>query len=371
MVSLQSYLGDNYLDELISTFERDISGPYAASGLDSNTKYNFSEILIGISENMIQLPTPSFMKTVLPSQVTLVTHLTLNRIDNMNLIAHQWRMSPLSIVVYLNRPGDLILFIQKVYSFSSYEWVSHAIITLVKAVNPDRKYPINYLRNVGIERAPTDFVLLIDADFLPSDGLYDFAAAVVVPRLQATQQPTVYVVPSFTAPAGQLSCTNIKTLTEMFQQGTISIPDPGSGHGPTRYGIFFDENQSEFYEVCYESQWEPYYILKKEIGQNRPVYDERFENQGGDKQSHALLLNAIGYRFMVIRNHFLVHLDHPSTTSHIKSTKHPEQSNWYWPGGFRSGSSRHFSYFTHYIDEIESNFGHWARFPKGCKHALN
>lgn len=103
------------------------------------------------------------------------------------------------------------------------------------------------------------------------------------------------------------------------------------GHGATEYSMFFahpigEHHRSPYYEVCFRSQWEPYYVVHRDA----PLYDERFKNQGGDKQQHALHLNALGYpefelvvsyadeeggifhrfRFFVLRDHFIYHLDH-------------------------------------------------------------
>ncbi|KAI8090323.1 glycosyl-transferase for dystroglycan-domain-containing protein [Gilbertella persicaria] len=104
------------------------------------------------------------------------------------------------------------------------------------------------------------------------------------------------------------------------------------------------------YEVCYESQWEPYYVVHR----SAPLYDARFRNQGGDKQSHALHLNAEGYRFMVLRQVFMVHKDH---------------STFVWPnGGFERSqkATTNWNYFVGFMQEIEGIYGKSARWPRGC-----
>jgi hypothetical protein len=214
------------------------------------------------------------------------------------------------------------------------------------------------------------------------------------------------------------------TLRRAIRDGSVTLTDPGGGHGPTRYPIFLNTHprpprfqyrireeksdlKAQVYEVCYETQWEPYYILPKRVwisqewqaryplremmrdeeeervrdgrewrsGQwlTLPLYDERFENQGGDKQSHALYLNALGVRFFVAREHFLLHMDH----------RHGMDG---WPGGWREDQSdRHvvrlesrdepcptkkFGYFDDFLPEMEHKFGKLFRWPRGCSHAL-
>jgi len=84
------------------------------------------------------------------------------------------------------------------------------------------------------------------------------------------------------------------------------------------------------------------------------LYDERFLNQGGDKQEHAVLLNAEGFRFFVVRDHFIYHLDH--------------FSSFKWPGGeLRSGSLQDvFNIYSHFHPETEAKFGMGYRNPR-CK----
>lgn len=97
-----------------------------------------------------------------------------------------------------------------------------------------------------------------------------------------------------------------------------------------------------YYEVCYESQWEPYYVLPR----TAPGYDERFANQGGDKQAHALLLNVAGYRFWTSRHEFITHLAHES------------EPKWFEE---RKGE---FTYFEGFVPEMERVVGRSARWAK-------
>jgi hypothetical protein len=98
------------------------------------------------------------------------------------------------------------------------------------------------------------------------------------------------------------------------------------------------------------SQWEPYYVVAK----TAPLYDERFLNQGGDKQEHSVHLNAEGYRFFVVREHYIYHLDH--------------FSSFKWPGGeLKSGSLWDtFNIYEHFLPEMEAKYGTTFRMPR-CK----
>nr|CAG8506651.1 11654_t:CDS:10 [Entrophospora candida] len=147
----------------------------------------------------------------------------------------------------------------------------------------------------------------------------------------------------------------ISELRDLYNKGIAYITDPFAGHGPTGTQILLSHqlyNSNPFYEICYESQWEPYYIISK----SSPYYDERFENQGGDKQQHALSLNALGYRFLVLKDHFIYHMDHRKLV---------------WAdGGLEKNQKllKDFTYFDHYIPEMQRIFGNNVRWPRGCSH---
>ena len=233
------------------------------------------------------------------------------------------------------------------------------------------------LRNLGIKQAPSDFVLVIDTDFVPSVGLAGFSHEIIVPRIVASREKVVVVVPALAMSSVLHYSAYLpwSELRRMYQQGHYVLPDAGSGHGPTQLGVLLEPTiyaQTEnFYEVCYDSQWEPYYVMAKryfkfdehvDLG-----YDERFTNQGGDKQSHALKLNALGFRFLVAREQHLLHLYHPSRTAY-KPSDSAMSGRWNWDGGFKSSKSK-FSYFDDFLPKVMSEYGFNVRWPRGCKRS--
>jgi hypothetical protein len=154
-----------------------------------------------------------------------------------------------------------------------------------------------------------------------------------------------------------------------------------------------------FYETCYEGQWEPYYILYSpesacylNVGDENarksyfdtpdgwlskqskcirpfvtasssvgswdvPLYDARFTNQGGDKQSHAAWMNALGTRFMVYRHGFLSHIAHGRMS---------------WVGqGFRPGTRKSWDYFGDFLGSLQARFGRMFRWPRGCSYPFH
>ena len=157
------------------------------------------------------------------------------------------------------------------------------------------------LRNLAVDAAPTDFVFMVDADFIPDPLLFEYTSQALMPALlqdRAEGTKMAYVVacvaltPTAKAPR---TMSDLRTLFRNQQAYITSL----KGHGTTRHEILMDAPiipprdplvTLRSYEVCFQSQWEPYYILPKDA----PRYDERFLNQGGDKQQHTVLLNALG-----------------------------------------------------------------------------
>ncbi|KAF9179336.1 hypothetical protein BGZ50_006997 [Haplosporangium sp. Z 11] len=250
---------------------------------------------------------------------------------------------------YFEQPSKLAL----------YDSIALTIVKPNYSLGTHTRYPINQLRNIGIQTASTDYIFMIDADFVPTPQLYSFASSAVIPLLEKAKSPTAYVVPCVAIKIeynGRYPDT-IKELQPLMKSGMAYITDPRAGHGPTATRVFMNRpifGSSPAYEVCFESQWEPYYIVNRH--EPHPYYDERFKNQGGDKQSHALLMNAIGYRFLVLRDHFMYHMDHPELQ---------------WTGdGLDKDKQKDYTYFADYVPELERILGNNLRWPRGCSRPL-
>ncbi|KAF9578440.1 hypothetical protein BGW38_005748, partial [Lunasporangiospora selenospora] len=269
---------------------------------------------------------------------------------------------PVSAVIFLASNSD-VFELQKYFERpGKLELYESAALTIVKpeyTSGVHNRYPINHLRNIGILTAMTDYIYVIDADFVPTTRLYQFARTTVISLIETASTPTAYVVPCLAIKEEYqgLYPDTIQELQPMIRSHAAYITDPRAGHGPTATSIFLNPpiyGGSPAFEVCYESQWEPYYIVNRNAP--HPYYDERFKNQGGDKQSHALLMNALGYRFMVLREHFMYHMDHPRLK---------------WTGdGLDKERQRDFTYFEDYSPVLYRIFGMNYRWPRGCSRPL-
>ena len=104
--------------------------------------------------------------------ITLVTQLTLDRLDMLERISSSWR-GPITAVVLLFKAevksGREAL--EKLYrrskDIASYV-TFHVVDEDAKNSNDASLYPANFLRNLGIAHARTDYVFYIDVDMVPS-----------------------------------------------------------------------------------------------------------------------------------------------------------------------------------------------------------
>ncbi|KAF9977742.1 hypothetical protein BGZ73_004966 [Actinomortierella ambigua] len=304
-------------------------------------------------------------KTIAQKDITMIAQFSVNRLDRFEHAMRVWE-GPTSVVIYLQNKNDITELKRYFDQKGKLELYESTTLTIVK---PDYtsedylRYPINHLRNIGILTAPTDYIFVIDADFVPTTHLYTFAKNTVIGLLEKATHPTAYVVPCV---AIQESYTGaypdtVQELQALMAKGIAYITDPRAGHGPTRSRLFtkkplLGSSSKPAYEVCFESQWEPYYIVDRR--NMHPYYDERFKDQGGDKQSHALLMNAIGFKFLVLRDHFIYHMDHPKLD---------------WAGGGLKQNQKtklDYTYFAHYAPALAKIFGWTYRWPRGCSQPL-
>ncbi|KAL3200210.1 hypothetical protein MRX96_053651, partial [Rhipicephalus microplus] len=127
-------------------------------------------------------------------------------------------------------------------------------------------YPVNLLRNVARRNALTEFVIVLDVDLLPNDGLHgQFVAFARENRLfvdSHRDDKTVYVAPAF-----EELCWKCQKHTdyEAWQR-----EPPG-------------DKLAVLFEVLWRDPWEPFYFGRN----SAPFYDERFRQYGFNRISQG------------------------------------------------------------------------------------
>ena len=170
-------------------------------------------------------------------------------------------------------------------------------------------YPVNTLRNVALNNARTDFVILADVDFVPGRNVYEDTKAFVQQLIAQGKQDEkkVYVLPAFEIDGGDQTVPETFDQLKAMGKRIHQVHNDGGreiAHKYTMYEVWMDA--SEPYPVAYKFPYEPYILAPRFI----PRYDVRFFGYGNDKASHNYELNAAGFQFNVFPKHYVVHVRH-------------------------------------------------------------
>lgn len=355
---------------------------------------------------LFQRPSPKLWPQ---DAVTLVTQFTLSRLERFERTLREWD-GPISVAIYLTDAAD----VDRLETYLSDEQKRLAFrdlaLTLVKpdyAINEAAlverlRYPINKLRNLALALAPTLYVVVTDADFVPSPKMHQLLRSRGVPLIthptshtpSPTLRRTAIVVSAFvlsTAHVGAYPATATELATLLDARPPLAtLTDVNAGHGPSLPSLLFQTSSPRLvspamwpprrwaYEVCYEPQWEPYYLLHRP---SHPLYDERFTDQGGDKQSHTLLINALGYEFKILRDVWFMHPAKGGANDSLELEEWPsarlvesdheergKEEVLVDPAHFSKAQIdvERFRYFQDFLPEMERDWGSNVRWPRGC-----
>lgn len=174
-------------------------------------------------------------------------------------------------------------------------------------------YPVNWLRNLLILKAQTEYILSIDADFLPnknllSDILKEFA------KIESTNsgQKTAVIVPAFEIFSNDVTFPATKRdVTLLEGQGHVDVfhrkwhPD---GHRIWLYNTW--KNARDSYSLRKESicsEPEPYIAVRRS---QSPYFPETLLERGKNKVAYHFEMCIADFRFVVLADGFLVHKPH-------------------------------------------------------------
>jgi len=247
--------------------------------------------------------------------VTLVAQLSMDRLQHLDALVKHWE-GPISLALYIS-DAEAQQFLRYVLSSQSLQERRNVGYHIV--YREGEFYPVNYLRNVALSRINTPFVFLIDIDFLPSFGLYEYLKKAVymvmlspsnsslVSSLNATKQ--ALIVPAFESQRYRLSFPSSKTdLISMLDEGTVftfRYHVWAKGHAATDFSKW--RSATNPYKIRWEPDFEPYIVVRRE---GLPQYDTRFVGFGWNKVSHIMELDAQGYVFVVLPDGFVIHMPH-------------------------------------------------------------
>lgn len=126
------------------------------------------------------------------NDVTLVAQLSMDRLQMVELICSEWE-GPISLALYLSDADaqQLLAYVHSSAVLSARRNIGYHVV-----YKDGQFYPINYLRNIAMSQVATEFVFLIDIDFLPMAGLYPKLKSHII-QLDLHHNKKALIVPSF------------------------------------------------------------------------------------------------------------------------------------------------------------------------------
>ncbi|KAI8078812.1 glycosyl-transferase for dystroglycan-domain-containing protein [Halteromyces radiatus] len=253
---------------------------------------------------------------VVPHEVTITTLVTLNRLPVLQRLAEHYQ-GPISAVLHIddNEQQDRLLEETRQMYLDHPAMRRHVDIHVL-VDKYERQF--NLWRNLAKMYARTDYILMLDVDFLVSpsirqilptlapnliDALRLGKAALVIPAFEEKQKTTNNNNKTDLFP------TSKKELIHQVKQHKVDMFHSFwlKGHGATNYTHWYTAT-APYKVVDYNYAYEPYVIIKKE---DTAWCDERFIGYGANKAACHFELYISGVDYFVLPDEYLLHQYHP------------------------------------------------------------
>ena len=249
--------------------------------------------------------------------IGMATHGSVAKLERLLLQIQRWG-GPTSVGMYLSELQDIDVFLDFYRNHrNQLDFVSFHI--LLEPTHP-QGYPHNLLRNLAMDHLGTDFFLAIDVDFLTNAHCHENLKALIqtdVTVRDKLRSKTLLVLPAFerfeteTKTQGPLNVADTKAaLIQQLDKNEVApfhLEKFPPGHGPTNFSKWRTATTNT-YPVEYVKQFEPYVVGYRYFV---PRYWPHFRGFGFNKLSWIMECNYTGFQFAVLRDFFVVHLNHP------------------------------------------------------------
>ena len=309
---------EEHIPELLQAFEH-----VTTSSTTSDNPY--AEI-----SNVIKRKSPA-----IPNSITLVTQGHVTKFPRLAALVERWQ-GPVSCAMYITSQEELFSWynhVQILTKGNNTLFQKYVSIHLVfEAANTVSKplYPINKLRNLALRNAKdeSDYVFLDDIDLIPGTQSHSSVLSTILREEQkndnnikeesSISNKNIWVLPAFERfPSfhdesdtneilalipNDKSSLNLALANKDVAPFHAHIPHE---HGHTDYARWY--NETDIYDVEYGYNFEPYGIIpSKGLHEFFPM----FRGFGKNKSTFFLEAHLRGYKFKILPNHFVVHLDH-------------------------------------------------------------
>ncbi|XP_043266757.1 LARGE xylosyl- and glucuronyltransferase 2-like isoform X2 [Venturia canescens] len=236
--------------------------------------------------------------------VALVTQCSVDRIMLLEELCKHWP-GTISVALYLSdaEVENFLGFVRNSEDLKNRKNIAYHVV-----YKEGEFYPVNYLRNTAMSYVSTSFIFQLDIDFLPQYGLYENLMLHISNMKLSVLDKTALIVPAFETQRYRFTFpTNKQELIKYLNHGilfTFRYHVWTKGHAATNYTHW--KSASQPYEVEWEPDFEPYLVISR----SAPRYDQRFIGFGWNKVSYVTHLTALGYKYIVLPDTFIIHRPH-------------------------------------------------------------
>lgn len=301
--------------------------------------------------NMDNVPSSSSCPgQLVDTAVTLVVQTSTERLWILHETCKRWTHPIVAVVAVQSDDNNsdldeqIMASVQEACS-TQLDLVTHAIDLKTAP------YPVNVLRNLGLDRVRTSHVIMADIDFVPSEHLDELIVqyvedrgdhdAMIVPAFQRVLDPPCTTVDDCKQHLASNESFLPRTFDELAQchetEDCIVFQSDNNweGHSSTGSNQWLQrhrtENESPRQLRCFDSmRYEPYVVLRwcpsNSTKPVAPYYDERFHGYGKNKIQLIAHIRFLGYKFFVLPEGFIVHNPHLPSTSK-REWENSKQSN--------------------------------------------
>lgn len=257
------------------------------------------------------------------TDVTLVSQATTEKLWILPVLCERWR-GPVSLALWV--PNSSMPHNSETVTESSISKCKSFALSVYS--RQETEYPVNKLRNIALSRVNTSHIFVSDIDFLPSIGLRSYLRNL---RYSWLQHPDVaLVVPAFQRRGGK--CKTVASCRKRVEPISDLVPatfdtlvnclrinkcqvfqhdvSPGS-HSTTDLKRWLSQTEPRELACFVTNRYEPYVVITAD---SSPQFDERFTGYGKNKIQHVTHLRKLGFAFVVLPSHFLIHVPHPRSS---------------------------------------------------------
>ncbi|KAF9782387.1 glycosyl-transferase for dystroglycan-domain-containing protein [Thelephora terrestris] len=265
--------------------------------------------------------------------ITVTTLISSDRFSVFQNLVQRYK-GPISVTIHVSLLSlDILVDLHTIYTsspdFSTYVDL-HLVLSPFEMSEGSRQF--NAWRNLARLYARTDFVMMLDVDFVPSTDFRSFIRYNLKQHLLGSgvdnahllmerfvQGSVALVVPAFEYARqgdGMNPDTFPRDKTELLDLVHSDPPKVtpfhvawARGHQSTNYTKYYSipPGSGQVYQVLkHDNAYEPYAIFS-----NKAAWcDERFIGYGANKAACLFGMTVAGMEFYVLADHFLIHRSH-------------------------------------------------------------